>query len=426
MNKKIIALFLCLLLCCSVALTACGPSDPTNTDEDIASIDVPERFKQTYTIDREKLERAAQAATEKLKALATENGTGFPGTSSTDYQYTFGSNNNWICGMYTGSYLMAYQLTGDDWFKSVVESHIDTYVERAERRIGMDDHDVGFVFTPSCIGAYKVLGIDSAREAALQAVSYYYDTSYSKEGKFIIRSHKSWDSGSGCRTMIDSLMNAPLLFWAGEHLENDDYFNAAYDHNLTTVDLILRDDGSTYHHYQFDPKTAKPLYGLTWQGYDNESCWSRGQSWGIYGFSIAYSYTENERIKEAQSDATYYMLNHLPEDLIPYWDYTFSSGSEPRDSSAAAIAVCGMLDMAQLLPEDSAQRIIYESAAAQIMEALIDKCTTDIDMEYDGLIHSVTHGKPQGLAIGECAPYADYFYLEALARFLKQDFIRPW
>jgi hypothetical protein len=70
--------------------------------------------------------------------------------------------------------------------------------------------------------------------------------------------------------------------------------------------------------------------------------------------------------------------------------------------------------------------LVYESAAAQIMEAVIDKCTTDIGIEYDGLIHSVTHGKPQHLAVGECAPYADYFYLEALARFLKHDFIRPW
>ncbi|MBQ8322113.1 MAG: glycoside hydrolase family 88 protein [Clostridia bacterium] len=392
----------------------------------MADIDVPERFKQAYTIDREKLEGAAEAAIEKLKAFVTQNGTGFLGTASTDYKYTSSANSNWVCGMYTGTYLMAYQLTGDSRFKTIVESHIDTYVERVNKKVGLDDHDVGFVFMPSCVGAYKVFGNESAREAALKAVEYYYGTSYSKEGKFIIRSHRSWENGSGCRTMIDSLMNASLLFWSGEALGNSDYFNAAHDHNLTTVDLIVRDDGSTYHHYQFDPETAQPLYGLTWQGYSDESCWSRGHSWGIYGFSIAHSYTKDTAIMNAQRDITYYMLNHLPDDLIPYWDYTFISGSEPRDSSAAAIAVCGMLDMAEQLPEGSAQRTVYESAAAQIMEALIDECTTDIGIEYDGLIHSVTHGKPQTLAVGECAPYADYFYLEALARFLNEDFIRPW
>ena len=441
MSKRIIALALCFVLCCTPLLTSCelaetllgglinsseGDKGDVEYLEDMADIDVPERFKQAYTIDREKLEGAAEAAIEKLKAFVTENGTGFLGTSSTDYKYTSSANSNWVCGMYTGSYLMAYQLTGDDRFKNVVESHIDTYIERVNNKVGMDDHDVGFVFMPSCVGAYKVFGNESAREAALKAVEYYYGTSYSKEGKFIIRSHRSWDNGSGCRTMIDSLMNSSLLFWSGKTLGNQDYFNAGYDHNLTTVDLIVRDDGSTYHHYQFDPETAQPLYGLTWQGYSDESCWSRGHSWGIYGFSIAYSYTKDTAIMSAQRDVTYYMLNHLPEDLIPYWDYTFISGSEPRDSSAAAIAVCGMLDMAEQLPEGSAQRTVYESAAAQIMEALIDKCTTDIGIEYDGLIHSVTHGKPQGLAVGECAPYADYFYLEALTRFLDEDFIRPW
>ena len=463
MKNRFISLLLLFTICFSSLLTSCGvfvrqPSDEDDSDgeendtndtpgdevddgdsgedydeilqsyyeQEMAAIDVPARFKKPYTIDRARLENAARAATEKLKAYATENGTGFLTTASTDYKYTSSENNNWVCGMYTGSYLMAYQLTGDTWFSDVVNAHVESYVEREAGKIGMNDHDVGFVFMPSCVGAYKVLGNETAREAAIRAVEYYYNTSYSADGKFIIRSYKSWDKGTGCRTMIDALMNASLFLWAGKSLGNTDYYNAGLDHNLTCVDLIVRDDGSTYHHYQFDPATAQPLYGLTWQGYADESCWSRGQSWGVYGFSIAYSYTKNVSIKNAQRDVTYYMLNHLPADLIPYWDYTFTSGDEPRDSSAAAIAVCGLLDMAAMLPKGSAQRTVYESAAAQIMEALIIKCTTDIGVEYDGLIHSVTHGKPQGLAIGECAPYADYFYLEALARFLCDDFVRPW
>jgi unsaturated chondroitin disaccharide hydrolase len=321
---------------------------------------------------------------------------------------------------------MAYQITGDEWFADVVKDHINSYVEREANRVGMDDHDIGFVFVPSCVGAYKVLGSETARDAALRAVDYFYETGYSKEGKFIIRAHKSWSKGSGCRTMIDSMMNSTLFFWANEEIGISNYYNAGNDHTNTTIDLILRDDGSTYHHYQFDPLTAEPVRGLTWQGYSDESCWSRGQSWAIYGFSIAYSYAKSSKIYDAQRDATYYMLNHLSSELIPCWDYTFKYEDVPKDSSAAAIAVCGMLDMASYLPENSAQRLVYESAAAQIMEALIDKCTTDIGVEYDGLIHSATHGVPQGLAIEECSPYADYFYLEALARYLKHDFIRPW
>ena len=437
--KKKIALLLLLSIVFSTGLfTSCdfsqspsGPASEGGGNEDdpnlseLENINVPERFKTEYVIDREKLEGAAEAAVAKLKAFAEEHGTGFLKTCSEDYEYVSSANNNWVCGMYTGSYLMAYQLTGDRFFSDVVNEHVNSFVEREANRVGMDDHDVGFVFVPSCVGAYKVLGNTSAKEAAARAVEYYYSTGYSQEGEFIIRSHK-WNDMGGYRTMIDSLMNASLFFWAGQELDNQEYTQAGRNHNITTVELIVRDDGSTYHHYQFDPETSKPLYGLTWQGLTDESCWSRGQSWGVYGFSIAYSYTRNKQIMNAQRDVTYYMLNHLPSDLIPYWDYTFTSGYEPRDSSAAAIAVCGMLDMASMLPEDSAQRLIYESAAAQIMEALVDNCTSDIGVEYDGLIHSVTHGKPQNLAVGECAPYADYFYLEALARFLKADFIRPW
>ena len=468
--KKILSLFILLVLLCQMCLTSCtfilhfgdddvGASDIGNTTTDttdkddtnkddtnkddtnkddsnkddtadgdeitLESIDVPDRFKVAYTIDNAKLEAAASAATEKLYTLYQEGGINFPKTSSTNYQYTYGANDNWTAGMYMGSYLMAYQITGDKKFADAAEELLDTFIYRVNNKIGMGDHDVGFAFVPSCVAAYKILGIEKAKVAATNAVEYYYDTSYSKEGKFIIRAF-SWNNEGGFRTMIDSQMNATLFFWAGDYYGIDKYTAAGLNHTLTSVDLLVRDDGSTYHHYQFDTETAEPLYGVTWQGYADESCWSRGQSWGIYGFSIANSYENNQAIMDAQRDVTYYMLNHLPEDLIPYWDYTFMDGDEPRDTSAAAIAVCGMLDMAEQLPEGSAQRLVYESAAAQIMETLIDHYTGDIDVEYDGLINSVTHAKPQGHAIEECAPYADYFYLEALARYLDSDFIRPW
>lgn len=459
--KKTLTLILLLTLLCQIFLTSCdsilhfgdddvdasdpvGDTDDTTDKDDtegkddtndkneedvsaeLAAINVPERFKTAYTIDSAKLEAAAAAATEKLYTLYEEGGVNVPATSSTNYQYVYGQNNNWTAGMYMGSYLMAYQLTGDERFADVSKELLETFVYREKNRVGMGDHDVGFAFVPSCVGAYKILGLAKGKNTAASAVSYYYDTSYSQEGKFIIRAF-SWNNIGGFRTMIDSQMNASLFFWAGDYYGNDDYLSAALNHTLTSIDLLVRDDGSTYHHYQFDPESAEPLYGVTWQGYSDESCWARGHSWGVYGFSIANSYVENQKIMDAQRDVTYYMLNNLPEDLIPYWDYTFTTGSgEPRDASAAAIAVCGMLDMAEQLPEGSAQRIVYESAAAQIMEELIDHYTDDIGVEYDGLIHSVTHAKPQGIAIEECAPYADYFYLEALARYLCDDFIRPW
>ena len=389
----------------------------------------PERFSKPHTISREKLERAAKIATDKLKAFAMKNGhEGFPGTCTIDKKYVLGINRNWEAGMYTGCYWLAYELTGDEFFRNIAEAQLPSYKTRIDEKIGMNDHDVGFVFTPSCIAAYKLTGNETAKAYALEAFDYYFNTSYSKEGKFIIRCWEAWDyqGGVGCRTMMDSLMNAPFMFWASQMTGNKEYYQAAVDHNRTTYDNLVREDGSTFHHFQFDPATAKPVRGLTFQGHADDSCWSRGHSWGVYGFPIAYSYCKEPFLVDAHKDVTYFMLNHLPEDLVPYWDYDFVDGDEPRDASAGAIAVCGMHEMLRHLPADAEQRPIFESAGPQILEAIIDKYTGDIGEEYDGLIHHVTHAVPFKQGIDEMAVYADYFYLEALLRYLKPDWNKYW
>lgn len=393
------------------------------------TLNKPERFSKPHAIDKAKLEAAAKAACDKLKKKIVEYGdigNDFPGTCSESYKYVRGENKNWECGMYTGCYWLAYELTGDEFFREVAEKHLPTFRGRVDNRIGMDDHDVGFVFTPSCVAAYRLTGNEYAKEAALLAAEHEYKYNYTEKGKFIIRFHGGWDKGPGCRTMMDSLMNAPLLFWAGKETGNEAYFNAGHDHNLTTVKYLLRDDASTFHHYQFDPATAGPVKGVTLQGNSDDSCWARGHSWGVYGFPIAYSYCGDETLKKAHRDITYFMLNHLPEDCIPYWDYDFVSGDEPRDSSSAAISVCGLNEMCRFLSDDDEDKKIFESAANQMLEALIDICTGEIGVDYDGLICHVTHAKPQGAGIDECAVYGDYFYLEALLRYLKPDWKKYW
>ncbi len=387
----------------------------------------PERFEKIHTIPRAKLLEAAKRATDKLRTLAEKYGnTAFPGTCSKDYAYACDINKNWECGMYTGCYWLAYLLTGDGFFRRVAEEQTATYRRRIDEKIGMDDHDVGFVFTPSCVAEYRTTGNPMARELALEACEYFYGHSYSKEGRFIIRSWKSWDKGSGCRTMMDSLMNAPLLFWAAGETGKQEYYTAALEHVKTTERYLIREDGSSFHHYQFDPVTAAPVRGVTLQGLSDDSTWSRGHSWGIYGFPIAYSYTKEPFLKELHKNVTYYMLNKLPEDLIPHWDYDLAGTDAPRDSSAGACAVCGMLEMASHLSAGSEDKRIFESASAQMLESIIGNCTGDIGREYDGLICHVTHAHPQGQGIDECAVYGDFFYLEALARYILPDFKKFW
>lgn len=382
------------------------------------TINNPERFLKDHTISKTKLINAVQKATDKLEENTKKYGIRFPGTCTVDYRYQWGENKNWECGMFTGCYWLAYELTENKFFKDVAEKHFETYIRRLDEKIGMDDHDVGFVFIPSCISQYRITGNEKAKDAALKAAKYLFEKSYSKEGKFIIRMHGAWDVGAGCRTMMDSLMNAPLFMWAGKELGDEEMFLAGVDHNLTTEKYLIREDASSFHHYQFDPKTAGPVNGLTFQGHADDSCWSRGHSWGVYGFPITYGYTKDERFKELHKNITYFMLNHLPDDFIPYWDYDFTSGDEPRDSSAGVISLCGMMEMNKYLSDTSEIKTIYKNASAKILEATIDKCTNDSE-KYDGLICHVTHALPQGQGIDECAAYGDYFYLEALHRFTK-------
>ena len=393
-------------------------------------LDAPKRFAAPYTVSRAKLESAASEAFDMLRKLGRENGGLFPQRSA-GFKYIFGEENTgWLTGLYTGCFWLAYQMCGDRWFREKAEELTKKFRQRLDDNVDMDSHDVGFAYSPTCVAEYVVTGDEKARKTALEAAKYFYETSYSKEGKFIIRSWKSWH-GSGCRTMMDSLMNAPLLFWAGKETGNEDYFNAARDHVKTTEEFLIRADGSSYHHYMFDPETAKPVRGLTLQGNSDESCWSRGHSWGVYGFPIAYSYTNEDYLIDVHRDITYFMFNHLPEDNVPAWDYDFTSARAIKDSSAGVIASCGLFEMAGMLPDTSSDKTIYTTAANKILEATIDSCTGDNGIpDRDGLLFHVTGYAsakvPERRHIDEIGLYGDFFYLEALARALNPNFKKYW
>ena len=295
----------------------------------------PERFAGTYEVPKEKLEKAIEKALDKLERNIPRWMDQFVKTESSDFKYVPGANNNWVCGMHTGTYWLAYELSGNSKFREVAEKHMATYKERFERKILVDDHDVGFVFVPSCVAGYKVTGDEELRRFALEVAEYFYNTSYTKEGGFILRGcrgkmrlqdallnpkmqEKHRISGcptledymlTGCRTMMDTLMNAPFLFWAGQESGKEEYAEAALSQSKISEKYLIREDASSFHHFQFQLETYEPIRGLTFQGYSDDSCWSRGHAWGVYGFPIAYSYVKEEFIIQLHKNITYYMLN---------------------------------------------------------------------------------------------------------------------
>lgn len=386
----------------------------------------PERFSGEYKIPEGKVNSAINRALNKLERNIEAYTQGFPIGVSPELKYKLGENSRWTHGMHTGCFLLAYELSGNKKFLDVAKHHMPTYQRRLDEKIGVHDHDVGFCYSPSCVALYKVCGDEEAKKMAIRAANFLYDFSYFEKGGFIMRISAKPDDMGCCRTMMDTLMNIPLLFWTGEITGDKKFTKAANDQVNTTDNCLIRLDSSSYHHYQFEPGTLKPLYGVTWQGNRDESTWSRGHSWGVLGFPIAYTYNGDENLKILHKNVTYYFLNNLPDDLIPYWDFDFKEGDEPRDSSAAVIAVCGMLEAVNYLPDTAPEKKVYKTAATKILEAVIDECSHEDEKTFDGLICHVTGARPQGGGIDACAVYGDYFYLEALMRYVNPDWKRYW
>lgn len=396
------------------------------------------RFTQAPELSRAEVENALAKAVSLLKQNVNRFTGAFPSTVSGWYAETKPSGwsrnrykavplPDWTSGLWTGLYWLIYELTGDTAFRAAAESQVEVFERVAKERIDLNDHDTGFKFIPSCIAAYRLTGDKEARAAALLAANVLLEH-YCPTNHFIIRvgTRAPGSPYSFYRMLVDSMMNIPLFFWAYTETGEEKYLDAAVGHYNTTTKYLLRKDGSSYHHYQFDPETLEPVGGMTYQGNRDESCWSRGQSWLVYGYPIAYSYTKDESIIDIHRGVSYYFLNHLPSDFVPYWDFDFSDGSfEPRDSSASAIAACGLLEMSRRLPEKAKDRRLFLKAADCMLRALIERCTPN--QEYcDGLLLHVTASKPHNMSIDGLAPYGDYFYVEALVRKLRPDWKMYW
>lgn len=386
-----------------------------------------ERFLLPEAFTKEKLEDAKNRAVARVARNIEKFGSQiFETIRDRNNRYEVTDRISWTAGLGTGLYWLAYEMTRDEKFLEVAKKQSELYTQLAEDKDRSQGHDVGFRFIPSIVAEYKVTGNKDACDTGIKAARILLNQ-YSWKGNFIIRvgdgtSNFGWNH---CRTMVDSMMNNCLYLWAYEETKEEKFLEAGVGHYRTTMKYLIREDGSSYHHYQFKPDTNEPVGGCTLQGRSDESCWSRGQSWLVYGFPIAYSYTKDSETLETAKNVTNYFLNHLPSDYIPYWDFDFGEGSlEPRDSSAAAVAVCGLLELCQHLPEDSEERRVYMNAACCMMNALIDKCEITSD-EEDGLIAHVTAHKRRNYS-DSIATYGDYFYLEALMRFTNPDWKRYW
>lgn len=351
----------------------------------------------------------------------------FPDSSSIHGVYGKQENNEgWTQSFWTGILWLAYEFTGDKIYKDTVTKLLPSFVNRVDNMVGMGDHDIGFVFTLSMVAGYKVTGDENMRQKAINAAKVLANR-FREKGQFIqIAGDADCVEPKLYRLIIDCLMNTQLLFWAGEETGDAEFTRKALAHVNTTLDTVVREDGSTFQNFYFDQKTGERLGGGTKQGLSDSSAWSRGQAWGVTGPALAYSHFKDDSIMKKYCSIVDYYINHLPDDYVAYWDLSFNCGEEPRDSSAAAIAVCGLLEACRSMPLDAEHKKKYFETAERIMNSLIENYTTKDDAKSNGLLKHGTYYYAGNLGVDECCIWGDYFYMEALMRFLNPDWKKYW
>lgn len=339
--------------------------------------------------------------------------------SSVNNFYPPCENNQWTCGFWPGEVWLAFERTKDEAFRESGDVLVESFLERIRKKIDVDHHDMGFLYTPSCVSSYKLTGSRAAREAALLAAEQLAGR-FQPVGEFI----QAWGlpgEKDNYRYIIDCLMNLPILYWAQDETGDERYGDIAGRHIRTCLAHSIRPSGSTFHTVFMDPCTGSFCYGRTCQGYRDDSSWARGQAWAIYGAALSYRYAGRPEYLEAFERVLTFYLQRLPSDLVPYWDLDFGDGdSEPRDSSSASITACGLLEMAKHLPSEKAG--VLETIARQMMYSVWTNYSVQNPVISNGQVLHGTYSKkspyntctPEG--VDECVSWGDYFYMEALTR----------
>jgi uncharacterized protein YyaL (SSP411 family) len=260
----------------------------------------------------------------------------------------------------------------------------------------------------------RLTGISSYREILLDAASSL-STRYKPNAKVI----RSWDHNRDkwqCPVIIDNMMNLELLLWAFKESGDSTFYEIAVNHANTTMKNHFRPDYSTYHVVDYDTITGEVLKKQTHQGYADESTWSRGQAWALYGYTLMYRETGDQAYLDQANHIAEFIFTHprLPEDLIPYWDFDAPNiPDEPRDASAAAITASALYELSTYNGEDANR---YTQWADTILENLTTNYRATPGSDGGFLLLHSTGAKSLNSEIDVPLNYADYYFLEALKR----------
>ncbi len=321
--------------------------------------------------------------------------------------------NSWVLGFFPGSLWYIYEYTGDEQFRRQAEK-FTSYVE--PQKTNTTNHDVGFMVGCSFGNQYRLVGGEDVKDIMLEAAE-----SLSKRYNPAVKCTQSWRTGLrgwSFPVIIDNMMNLELLVWASKESGDPKYLDMAVNHSYTTIRNHFRPDCSSYHVVSYNPVTGEVEARQTQQGHSDSSAWSRGQAWGLYGYTMMYRYTGNNDFLEQARKIAAFMIDHprMPDDMIPYWDFDAPDIPDAaRDVSAAAIMCSALIELSTFCP-DKKQKYT-ETAEKQLRILSSSKYTAKVGTNGCYLLMHGTGNYPKGKEVDAPLSYADYYYLEALLRY---------
>ncbi len=331
-------------------------------------------------------------------------------------KWQFFNADHWTAGFAPGNLWYLYEITGDAKYADWAKEYMVGLEGQKDRK---DTHDLGFVMMPSYGNGLRLTGNEAYKPTIVQ-------TAKSLASRFnpAVGCTRSWEWGKYsskniCPVVIDNMMNLEILFWAAKNGGGKNLYDVAVSHANQTIKEQVRDNGTTYHIVIYDPKTGDVIRKEARPGYATESCWSRGQSWAIYGYAMCYRETGDPNYLETAKKVADYWVANLPEDSVPFYD--FDDPAIPnvnRDSSAAAVAACGLLELSTQVDSGELSKKYYDSA----VKTLTTLCTKESDGGYlaqdaGGKATSPTVLKRAYKKGERGVNYADYYLLEGLLRY---------
>lgn len=318
----------------------------------------------------------------------------------------------WVGGFYPGALLYLFENTSD----SVLYKEMIKKLEVLEKeKHNKTTHDLGFMMYCSFGNVNRI-----APKADYDDIIITSARSLSARYSDKVGCIRSWGAGDEqFMVIIDNMMNLELLFAATKMTGDSSFYKIAVDHANTTMEHHYRPDHSSHHLVIYDPKTGKVQKKQTVQGASDKSAWSRGQSWGLYGYIMTYRETKNKKYLVMAENIADFILSHpnLPKDKIPYWDFNAPDIPDaPRDVSAGAVTCSALIELSSYVQRGKGKK--YLSAAEDMLRSLSSRTYQASVGDNGGFL--LKHGVgnyPRNADIDVPLIYADYYFVEALHRY---------